>query len=340
MMAIKAMLLAAAMALTLPADAADAVEPAAHFDMKRPEIRRFIAHVAARNKLDAAELTAMIARAVPQPKILEAISKPAEKTSPWWQYRARFITEQRIREGAEFWQQHRERLEQVEQQSGVDASYVVAIIGVETFYGRIAGNWRVLDALTTLAFDYPQRGEFFRSELEQFVLLARDEKLDIDNIRGSYAGAVGGGQFMPSSYRRYAIDGGGDGARNLFRDWDDVIASVANYFKAHGWRSGEPVLFEATADAERVANLDPRNLEFTGTLSALRKSGVVIQGADALDSATQALLLPAELQDRPNVRVGLRNFQVITRYNRSVRYAMAVHDLAVAVNERVQAPDL
>ena len=339
-MASKAWLLVAAMVLALPAGAADSGESAAKFDMQRPDIRKFIAAVATRNKLDAAELSAMIARAVPQPKILDAISKPAEKTSPWWQYRARFITEQRIREGAEFWQQHRERLEQVEQQSGVDASYVVAIIGVETFYGRIAGNWRVLDALTTLAFDYPERGEFFRSELEQFVLLARDEKLDVDTIRGSYAGAVGGGQFMPSSYRRYAIDGGGDGARNLFRDWDDVIASVANYFKAHGWRSGEPVLFEATANAERIANLDPRNLDFTGSLNALRKSGVVIQGAEALDGGTPALLLPAELQERPNVRVGLRNFQVITRYNRSVRYAMAVHDLAAAVYQRVQAPDL
>ncbi len=307
------------------------------FDLSRADIQTFVTEVAERQKVSREELLALLGKAIAQPKIIEAMTRPAERVSPWWEYRARFLTEQRINQGVEFWAQHRERLERIEQQTGVAAPYVIAIIGVETFYGRIKGSWRVLDALMTLGFEYPPRGAFFRSELEQFLLLAREEKVDPVEALGSYAGAIGAPQFIPSSYRRYAVDGGDDGQRNLFDDWDDVVASVANYFKVHGWRAGEPVLVEAEADPALMATLDPRNLKLDQTIQGLRSQGVKFDSALALD--TSAILIPAELQDRATVRVGFQNFYVITRYNRSIRYSMAVHDLAQAIAARATAPD-
>jgi membrane-bound lytic murein transglycosylase B len=309
----------------------------AAFDLDRRDIQVFVDDVAARHDIPRAELLALLGKAVAQPKIIEAMTRPAERVSPWWEYRARFLTEQRIREGVDFWAQHRERLERVAEQTGVAAEYVIAIIGVETFYGRIKGSWRVLDALMTLGFEYPPRGAFFRAELEQFLLLAREEKVDAATALGSYAGAMGAPQFIPSSYRRYAIDGGEDGARNLFVDWDDIVASVANYFKVHGWQAGGPVLVDAEADPALMATLDPRNLALNETVAGLRQRGVAFEAPAA--PGTAAILIPAELQDRPNVRVGFQNFQVITRYNRSIRYAMAVHDLAEAIAARATAPD-
>ncbi|MCP5328474.1 MAG: lytic murein transglycosylase B [Steroidobacteraceae bacterium] len=320
-----------------PAPAPIPLPPQKPFDLKRTEIRGFIDEVSARHGIPRAELVALLGQAVAQPKIIEAMTRPAERISPWWEYSARFLTEQRIREGADFWAQHRERLEKIERETGVAAPYVVAIIGVETFYGRIKGSWRVLDALMTLGFDYPPRAKFFRSELEQFLLLAREEKLDPLTALGSYAGAMGAPQFIPSSYRRYAVDGGDDGSRNLFDDWDDVVASVANYFKVHGWQAGAPVLVEAQADPSVMATLDPRNLRLNDTVGSLRGRGIVFETSEPAEAA--AILLPAELQDRPNVRIGFRNFEVITRYNRSIRYAMAVHDLAQAISARATAAD-
>jgi membrane-bound lytic murein transglycosylase B len=309
----------------------------APFDLSRRDIQAFVDDVASRNGIPRADLLALLGKAVAQPKIIEAMTRPAERVSPWWEYRARFLTEQRIREGVDFWAQHRERLARVEQETGVAAPYVIAIIGVETFYGRIKGSWKVLDALMTLGFEYPPRGAFFRAELEQFLLLAREEQVDPAAALGSYAGAMGAPQFIPSSYRRYAVDGGDDGLRNLFVDWDDVVASVANYFKVHGWQAGGPVVVDATADPALMATLDPRNLNLNETVAGLRQRGVEFEAPVAPETA--AILLPAELADRPNVRVGFQNFHVITRYNRSIRYAMAVHDLAQAISARATAPD-
>ncbi len=319
-----------------PAPAASQALPQP-FDMARPDIQAFIDQVAARNGMDRNGLATLLAGAQRQPRILDAISRPAERVVPWWEYRARFLTEKRIREGVDFWQQHRERLERIEAETGVDPAYIVAIVGVETSYGRITGTWRVLDALMTLGFDYPPRGEFFRAELEQFLMLAREEKVDPATALGSYAGAMGAPQFIPSSYRRYAVDGGGDGQRNLWADWDDVIASVGNYFRAHGWQRGGPVMVDATADAALIATLDPRNLALDATVAALRGRGVAF--AATLPDATPAIAVPAEQQGSTAVRIGFQNFHVITRYNRSVRYAMAVNDLAQAVSARAFAPD-
>jgi membrane-bound lytic murein transglycosylase B len=305
------------------------------FDLERPEIKEWVATAIKDFGLVESEVYALLAKAEPQPKIIELISKPAEKVAPWWQYRAKFITEQRIREGAQFFAEHRERLERAHAETGVAPEYIVAIIGVETFYGRITGRFRVLDALATLAFDYPPRSPFFRSELAHFMVLAKEEAVDPLTALGSYAGAMGAPQFMPSSYRRYAVDGSQDSRRNLFADWDDVIASVANYFAAHGWVRDAEVLAETDLDPEARIVADPRNLKLNETVDSLRSKGVEFE--TKLPGATEALLIPAELQEGPSYRVGFRNFEVITRYNRSVRYAMAVHDLAGLIEDRAGA---
>jgi membrane-bound lytic murein transglycosylase B len=305
------------------------------FDLDRPEIQDFVKATAAANKMEPLDVYRLLAKAEPQPKIIELISKPAEKVSPWWQYRERFLTEQRVAEGAQFMLEHRARLEKAHKDTGVAPEYVVAIIGVETFYGRITGKFRVLDALATLAFDYPPRGEYFRKELGQFIALSREEAVDPLTALGSYAGAMGAGQFMPSSYRRYAVDGSADRQRNLFADWDDIIASVANYFKESGWVKGGPVIAEAQLQPDAPVVADPGNLTLNETVAGLRAKGVDFDTAQS--ETTPVLLIPAETEVGPSYRVGFKNFEVITRYNRSSRYAMAVHDLATTIAGRVAA---
>jgi membrane-bound lytic murein transglycosylase B len=304
------------------------------FDLNRPEIREFVATVAQRHSLPKTQVDTLLQQAVPQPKIIELITRPAEKVSPWWQYRERFLTEERIARGVQFWNEHRQALEQVAQERGVPAQFIVAILGVETSYGRITGNYRVLDALMTLAFDYPPRQTFFRQELEHFILLMRELQLDPLKLTGSYAGAMGAPQFMPSSYRRYAVDGSNDQRRDLWGSWPDVFASVANYFREHGWEIGGPVVTEARLTPDPVFKLKPRNFELDHTLDSLSKSGV--QVTLPLPETTRAMLISAEQQDGPAYRVGFKNFQVITRYNRSTRYAMAVNDLAEVIAARME----
>jgi membrane-bound lytic murein transglycosylase B len=328
----RASLLIALVTLT-PVGAAPNVPKPARFDLSRAEIGAFIDDVAERNSLGRETLRELLAQAVPQPKIIELISKPAEKVAPWWQYRERFLTEERISRGVRFWQENREQLERISRERGVPPEYIVAIIGVETSYGRITGRYRVLDALATLAFDYPPRSEFFRKELEEFVLLARENELDPLTTTGSYAGAMGAPQFMPSSYRRYAVDGGDDRTSDLWASWPDVFASVANYFREHGWETGGPVVVQARLAPDPVFQINTRNLELDQTVASLNASGVQIDLP--LAEATPALLISAEQRDGPAYRVGFKNFHVITRYNRSARYAMAVNDLAEVIAARV-----
>ena len=308
------------------------------FDLDRTEIRAFVEATATAQKMEPLDVYRLLAKAEPQPRIIELMTRPAEKVSPWYEYRARFMTEQRIAEGTQFMLEHRARLEKAHRETGVAPEYVVAIIGVETFYGRITGKYRVLDALATLSFDYPARAEYFKSELAQFIALSREEKVDPLTALGSYAGAMGASQFMPSSYRRYAVDGGNDRQRELFSDWDDVIASVANYFKAHGWVADGPVLAEAVLQPDAPVVADPGNLSLNETIAGLKAKGVDFDPA-AQAASTPVLLVPAEMQTGPAYRVGFKNFEVITRYNRSVRYAMAVHDLAQTIAVRVAAAD-
>lgn len=304
------------------------------FDLERPEIQAFLNDVAKRNDISRAQLVKLLNTAQPQPKIVELISKPAERVVPWWEYRDRFLTEDRIAMGVEFWNEHREHLERIATERGVAPEYIVAIIGVETKFGRIMGRYRVLDALATLAFDYPPRSEFFRKELEEFVLLTREESLKPLDALGSYAGAMGGSQFMPSSYRKFAVDADGDGKRDLWTNWDDVIASTANYFREHGWETGGPVLSEVDLDPEPTFTIDTRNLKLNETVESLNAMGV--HPRTPMPADTPAMILSAEQKDGPAYRVGFRNFEVITRYNRSVKYAMTVNDLAEAIAQRVR----
>lgn len=302
------------------------------FDLKRPEIVSFVDEVVARDSLKRKAVLALLAKAEPQPKIIELMTRPAEKVTPWWEYHDQFLTPERIALGAQFWADHKETLERVAAERGVPPEYLIAIVGIETRYGRSTGRFRVIDALATLAFDYPPRSDFFRSELEQFLLLAHEDKLNPLTTTGSYAGAMGAPQFMPSTYRHYAVDGDTDNKRDLWSDWDDIIASVANYLQGHGWEAGGPVLAAARLDPEPTFQIDPR-IELTETVDSLNAKGVKIDLP--LPGDTPALLICAEQQSGPAYRVGFKNFYVITRYNASTRYAMSVHDLAEAIAQRV-----
>ena len=318
-----------------PVSARHKPKPVQHpaFDLKRADIAAFVDDVVARQQLKKKQVLALLRKGEPQPKIIEAMTRPAEKVTPWWEYHDRFLTEERISQGAEFYAEHRESLEKIGRERGIPPQYLVAIMGVETKYGRMTGKYRVLDALLTLAFDYPPRSDYFRGELEQFLLLYSEEHLDPLKVTGSYAGAMGVPQFMPSSYRLFAVDGNADNKRDLWNDWDDIFASIANYFVEHGWEAGGPVLAETRLDPEPKFQIDTRNLELNETVDSLNAQGVEVVANQT--GATPVVLISAEQHDGPAYRVGFKNFYVITRYNRSARYAMAVHDLAAAVIQRV-----
>ena len=321
----------AALILALGASRAEAI------DVKRPDVKQFIAHMAGTSSFKKRELRKILKAAKTQPAILEAMDRPAEKAKPWFEYRPIFMTEKRVQEGTDFWLAHRRALDQASVRSGVAPEYLAAILGVETYYGRLTGSYRVIDALSTLAFDYPARGKFFRDELEQFLLLSHDTGLNPLSVKGSYAGAMGAPQFMPSNYRRFAVDADADGHVNLWNNWADVCASVGNYLKEHGWNPGEPVLSEATVAPERAADLDGRNLALSETVGSLRAKGVSFDSTLSADAP--ALLIAADDADGVHWRVGYNNFYVITRYNHSALYAMAVYELAAAVRQRVLAID-
>ncbi len=271
----------------------------------------------------------MLRHARTQPKIIDAMSRPAERTLEWWQYRQIFLTDKRIAAGVEFWQDHRDALERVSAEEGVPPQYIVAILGAETYYGRITGSYRVLDALATLAFDYPPRAHYFRGELEQFLVLTHREKIDPLSVKGSYAGAMGPLQFMPSAYLKYAVDGNDDGQRDLFTDWDDIFASVAQYLHQCGWQSGGPVVADVRIEPGATFQIDPSNLRLDETIDGLNAQGVRVQ--TDVPGNTPVVLLLAEQQDGPTYRVGFNNFHALTRYNHSALYAMAVDELARAI---------
>jgi membrane-bound lytic murein transglycosylase B len=314
-----------------------ASSPAAAIDIRRPEVKDFIAHMSSTTPFTKHQLRKLLKAAQSQPTIIEAMDRPAEKAKLWFEYRPIFVTERRIREGTEFWIAHRQALDQASIRSGVAPEYLAAILGVETYYGRLTGSYRVIDALSTLAFDYPARAKFFRDELEQYLLLARDLGVDPLSLKGSYAGAMGAPQFMPSNYRRYAVDADADGHINLWNNWQDVCASVGNYLKEHGWNAGEPVLSEASVEEGKSADLDGRKLALSETVASLHTKGVNFDSA--LPTEAPALLIAADEADGVRWRVGYNNFYVITRYNHSALYAMAVYELAAAVKQQVLLND-
>jgi membrane-bound lytic murein transglycosylase B len=308
--------------------------PAVAVDLDSPDVGAFIDTMVKQHNYDREQLRDILGEAEKKNSIIEQISKPAERTLSWAEYRPIFITRARINAGAEFWHENREALEDIEQRTGVPIEIMVGIIGVETYYGRITGGHRVLDALATLAFHYPPRSKFFRRELEQFLLLVREEDMKATDAFGSYAGAMGRPQFMPSSYRAYAVDSTGDGKRDIWHDWKDVAGSIANYFNAHGWRTGEEVTTEATISG-RWSGPFPKNiLKAEETVGSLSEMGVMFSTMKGTESEAQLLTLEGD--DGNEHWIGFHNFFVITRYNRSVMYALAVHQLGQEIGLKVR----
>jgi membrane-bound lytic murein transglycosylase B len=321
-------LLCAAVALCLLASASSAL------DVSNGDVAAFIATTSEEHAIDSAWLSDLLAGAEHKPNIVEAISRPAERTKPWHEYRDLFLREQRIREGARFWAMHREQIEPIAQRHGIPPRLLVAILGIETNYGRTMGGFRVIDALATLSFGYPPRAKFFRGELTQFVVLAHQGQIDADAAMGSYAGAMGAPQFMPSSYVAYAVDANDDGQRDLWGDWEDILASIANYFVEHGWRPGQPISTRATlADGASAAALPPTKLALNQRLGALADLG--LQFDTALGADQPAVFMQLEGDQGIEYWIGFRNFYVITRYNHSVLYAMAVNTLGQAIERRL-----
>jgi membrane-bound lytic murein transglycosylase B len=291
----------------------------------RPEVESFIGEMVARHGFEQAELAHIFRAAQFQPSIITTISKPAT-SRPWHEYRPLFINSKRISGGIEFWNSHGGVLERARKEFGVPEEIIVAIIGVETMYGAQTGKHRVLDALTTLAFDYPKRAGFFRDELEHYLLLGRERSADLLGIRGSYAGAIGIPQFMPSSYRRYAVDFDNDGKIDLSASAADAIGSVANYLKSYGWEAEQAIALPALVNGENY-----RAALFAGqkpgySAEEMRKLGIATR--TSFPPGSYATLIELENADGNEYWLGFNNFYVITRYNRSVHYAMSVLELA------------
>ncbi|TXT26041.1 MAG: membrane-bound lytic murein transglycosylase B [Gallionellaceae bacterium] len=300
------------------------VAPCLHA-VELPGIPQFMDEMVAKHGFERGELEQIFGRAQHRQAIIDTISKPAT-LKPWPEYRATFVNDKRVAGGLQFWALHADALRRAEQQYGVPQEIIVALIGVETLYGSNSGKHSVLDALVTLAFDYPRRAEFFRGELEQYLLLAREQKLDLFKVQGSYAGAMGIPQFMPGSYRRYAVDFGGDGTADLLHDPQDAIGSVANYLKQYGWSSGEPVTMPArTEEGADSSALAPG----ARAVAEWAAGGVRLESTVAADKA--ARLLTFTVTGGKELWLAFANFDVITRYNNSDFYAMTVYQLAEAL---------
>jgi len=293
-----------------------------------PEIESFIDQLVTTHKFDRRKLRDWFKQARIQSGVLKAMSRPAT-ARPWHEYRTSQITEARIRGGLEYWQQQADTLARASTEYGVPEEILVATIGLESSYGRNTGSSNAFDALVTLAFAYPPRAELFRGELEQFLLLTRELRLDPLRFRGSYAGALGVPQFLPSSYRRYAVDFDNNGRRDLW-DHSDAIGSIANYYKSYGWQPGEPEIVAIEQQAETAGDefktLLERGLKPHTTVAAVRRGGVTPAGPVADDALVCVFGAASETGMR--YWLGFNNFYVITRYNRSINYALSVHELA------------
>ena len=324
---------------TPPVTAAPVPAPAPVRDISAARAA-FVRDTAARFGLDPAVIEATLAKASIRESIVSAMARPAE-SKPWHAYRPIFMTDARIRGGREFLATHRDALARVEGKYGVPAEIIVAIIGVETSYGGNTGSYPVLDALYTLAFAYPRTGDptkaaredqreaFFRDELAQLFALGKETGMDVATLKGSYAGAMGWGQFMPSSYRNHAVDGDGDGKRDLFNDLDDVFASVANYFVQKGrWQRGGVVMLPAERDPA-AADFNAETVDPVHTLAELAARGYRPVGSPGAES--KATVIRLDGAQGPEYWMVFPNFQAITRYNTSRLYASAVYQLANAI---------
>ena len=305
--------------------------PAAQAYRDSEALRQFIAEAAAEGPFSAAELEAIFAGAEYQQSVIDAISRPAERVLEWREYQDIFLTPTRIRDGVSFWQAHRQTLERAEATYGVPTHVVVAILGVETLYGTRMGRYRVLDSLATLAFDYPPRSAFFRGELKHFLALAHEEGLAPATLLGSYAGAMGYGQFISSSYRHFAVDFDDDGKRDIWLNAEDAIGSVANYLGEHGWQRGEPITARVEVPPALQAQIGKSEVKPERALREWLAQGFV--PARPLDEKLPAQPFLLNGKEGPEYWLSLANFYAITRYNHSEMYAMAVYQLGTAIEQ-------
>ena len=295
------------------------------------EIGPFVSEMVSRHGFESDQLERVLGGVRVRPEILAAIKRPAESLD-WYQYRPIFLTESRIAKGEQFWRAHAKTLDEASREYGVSPEIIVAIIGVETFYGTRKGKHLVLDSLATLAFRYPKRGKFFKRELEEFLVLSRQESFDTPKVKGSYAGAMGIPQFISSSYRRYAVDFDGDGVRDLLTSESDAIGSVANYLKVHGWRRDEAVALPASVSGDEYKALVKKGLKPNTPVSDMDNFGVIVLYAS--DNEAPGALIEFSNRNDTEHWVGLQNFYAITRYNHSSLYAMAVFQLAHEIRKR------
>ncbi|PCJ90683.1 MAG: lytic murein transglycosylase B [Porticoccaceae bacterium] len=300
--------------------------------LQHPDAKAFADRMVSEHNFDRADVETLLKSATKQQSIIEAMTRPAERVKPWKDYRKIFIQEKRIAQGGKFWQENRTALRRASKEYGVAPEVIVAIIGVETFYGRIKGSYRVIDALATLSFDYPKRSAFFTKQLEHFLLLSREQNQAPLSLKGSYAGAMGYGQFIPSSYRSYAVDFDGDGFADIWNNTTDAIGSVANYFSRHGWELGGDVVSRARV-AEDYDDSVLNKLKLAKTIDELAIMGFT--PINPLPGNIKAMPVLLKGSNGDEYWLGLNNFYVITRYNHSRLYAMAVYELSQLILERV-----
>lgn len=294
------------------------------------EVQAFIQQMVKKHQFEEEHLKTLFIEAKVHDSILEAIARPAEG-KPWHEYRPIFVTKKRTQGGIDFWEENADALARAEKKYGVPREIIVAIIGVETRYGKHKGKYPVFDALATLAFGYPPRAKFFKKELEEFLLMTREEKIQPRELLGSYAGAMGMPQFISSSFRRYAVDFDGDGRRDLWNNTTDAIGSVANYFRKHHWKPGQPITHKVQVHGKRHKDLINRNLKPSHTQQELLNNGVILPG-NVVENL-KGKLLKLKKPDNPEYWVAWDNFYVITRYNHSALYSMAVYQLSQKIKQ-------
>jgi len=301
-----------------------------------PVISQFIDDMVKKHKFEKSDLKTLFADVQLLPDVIEKITRPAEAW-PWHRYRNIFLKDKRINQGVQFWNENAAILAKAEKKYGVPAEIIVAILGVETRFGRIEGGYRLIDSLTTLVVDYPRRSKFFKKELEHVLLLSREEKFDPKTLMGSYAGAIGKPQFMPSSYRSYAIDFDGDGIRDLLNNTADAVGSVASYLAKHGWQKNNPIATRATIEGNAYKKFLKKGLKPKVKLAEINKYKVTAK--DQFSSELKAALIELEQKEGMEYWLGLRNFYAITRYNHSQLYAMAVYQLAENIKNKRNSAD-
>lgn len=299
-----------------------------------PAREAFIESMADHHGFEPAETRRILAAAEERPSILKVLNAPPT-SRPWFEFRPRYVNSQRIAGGVRFWRQYGAVLERASAEFGLPVEMIVATIGIETLYGRQMGSFRVIDALVTIAFGYPRRAEYFRGELEQFLLAAREHDLNPLEPKGSYAGAMGYAQFMPSSLRLHAVDFNGDGRIDLWRHPGDSIGSVGNYYRKHGWMADAPVAVPAEVNPDAVQDLVNAGVEPQRSAGELRAAGVTPLAP--VDDAVPAAVITLLEEAGPRYWLVFRNFYAITRYNRSLNYAMSVHDLAREIRRAYEA---